>query len=173
MSRLSKIFQTVLWNSRFLAMIAVVASLVGAIAMFLIAGKDAANVVKLVVAYLATDDHGLRARILARVAEFIDGLLFGAVLLIFTLGIYELFIGRIEAAESNELAQKLLLVRDVEGLKDRLAKVIFLILIVRYFEFALDAEVRTAADLLSLAAGIALIALSLYLTAPKPEKPPK
>jgi hypothetical protein len=46
-------------------------------------------------------------------------------------------------------------------------------LIVRYFEFALDAEVRTAADLLSLAAGIALIALSLYLTAPKPEKPPK
>ena len=60
MSRLSKIFQTVLWNSRFLAMIAVVASLVGAIAMFLIAGKDAANVVKLVVTYLATDDHGLR-----------------------------------------------------------------------------------------------------------------
>jgi hypothetical protein len=49
-------------------------------------------------------------------------------------------------------------------LKDRLAKVVFLILIVTYFEYALRATYDTATDLLALAAGIALIAGAIWLT---------
>jgi hypothetical protein len=45
-----------------------------------------------------------------------------------------------------------------------LANVVFLILIVRYFEYALQSDVTGPLDLLELAVGIALIAVSLYLT---------
>ncbi len=48
----------------------------------------------------------------------------------------------------------------------------FLILIVRYFEFALEAPIAGALDLLYLAIGIALIALSLFLTRSPAEKHP-
>lgn len=172
MRPLEKIFQQVLWNSRLLVLIAVVASLVGAIAMFVVAGKDALTVVGMVATYVtgADDGHALRGKIVARVAEFIDGLLFAAVQIIFALGLYELFVGKIEATESSELAQRLLHIDSIDELKERLAKVIFLILIVRYFEYALEASIQTANDLLALALGIALIALGLFLTAPKGQK---
>jgi LPXTG-motif cell wall-anchored protein len=45
--------------------------------------------------------------------------------------------------------------------------VIFLILIVRYFEYALEATIDTSLDLLYLAVGIALVALGLFLTKKK------
>jgi uncharacterized membrane protein YqhA len=52
----------------------------------------------------------------------------------------------------------------LDDLKSRLAKVILMILIVRFFEYALRINFSTALDLLMLAAGIALIGLSLYLS---------
>ena len=137
MRNVERFFVGVLWNSRLLVIAAVVASLIGAIAMFVVAGKDALNVIGLVGAYLQSDgdEHALR--------------------------------GKIEAAESSELAQRLLLIESIDDLKERLAKVIFLILIVRYFEYALETPIQTATDLVSLAVGIALIALGIFLTKPK------
>ena len=169
MRQFERALERVLWNSRLLVIIAVIASLIGAIAMFVVASKDALTVIGMVVTYVqgADDGHALRGKIVARIAEFIDGLLFAAVQIIFALGLYELFISKIDAAESSELAQRLLLIESVDELKERLAKVIFLILIVRYFEYALEASIQTASDLLSLAVGIALIALGLFLTKPK------
>jgi uncharacterized membrane protein YqhA len=95
----------------------------------------------------------------------VDGYLFAAILIIFSFGLYELFISRIDAAERSEIAPRLLLIRSLDDLKSRLAKVVFLILVVRYFEYALQSEIRSPLDLLYLAIGIALIAFSLYLSA--------
>jgi hypothetical protein len=39
-----------------------------------------------------------------------------------------------------------------------------LILVVRYFEYALELRVQTANDLLALAVGIGIIALAIFLT---------
>jgi uncharacterized membrane protein YqhA len=85
-------------------------------------------------------------------------------MLIFAFGLYELFVSRIDAAERSEIAPRLLLIDNIDDLKARLANVVFLILIVRYFEYALQSDVNGPLDLLELAVGIALIALSLYLT---------
>ena len=62
------------------------------------------------------------------------------------------------------MAERVLLIRTFDDLKDRLAKVIFLILIVTYFEYALRGTYDTAQDLLYLAVGIALVAGSIWLT---------
>ena len=114
---------------------------------------------------LTTEDRSeLYTSAITNIASVIDGYLFATIMLIFAMGLYELFIGKIAIAEDNELAARILLIRSIDDLKDRLAKVVFLILIVTYFEYALRGSYTTAQDLLSLAAGIALVAGALWLT---------
>lgn len=164
---LERAFEAILWNSRYIVVVAVVFSLAVAFGVLVLAVADALHFFSYIAGYLSgtmkvTDDF--RAYVLTAVVEFVDGILFAAILFIFSLGLYELFIGRIDFAEGSEFAERLLLIRSIDDLKSRLAKVVFLILVVRYFEYALQSAVTTPLDLLYLAIGIALIALSLYLT---------
>jgi uncharacterized membrane protein YqhA len=166
---IEKIFERILWNTRFIVVVAVVACLFTSVAMFFIATIDVTRLPHTVIEYmspvLSTEErHHLYNRTVADVAGIIDAYLFATIMLIFALGLYELFVSKIEAAENSEFAERILLVRSLDDLKDRLAKVIFLILIVKYFEYALDQTVHTSLDLLMLAVGIALIALAIFLT---------
>jgi uncharacterized membrane protein YqhA len=88
-------------------------------------------------------------------------------MLIFAMGLYELFIGKLKAAENSEVAQRLLVIRDLDDLKDRLAKIVLLILAMLFLEQALRLDIGSSADLLYLAAGVLLIAAALYLTQKK------
>jgi uncharacterized membrane protein YqhA len=178
MKAVERLFEQLLWNSRLVTLVAVVASLAVALVMFYIATADVVFLIREVLTYasLATADrHHLHLAIVAHVAEIVDGYLFATILIIFALGLYELFISKIEGIESSAIAKRLLLIRSLDDLKDRLAKVVFLILIVRYFQYALEATVEGPLDLLYLAVGVALIAVALYLTkekhpsAPTPE----
>ena len=167
MKSIERGFENLLWNSRLLVMVAVVASVFIAIVMFYIATVDAIYLIGEVTHYGALEQIARdrsHAKIVAHVAEIVDGYLFAAIMIIFNFGLYELFISRIEAAEDSHSAPRLLLIRSLDDLKERLAKVVFLILIVRYFQFALESEIESPLDLLYLAIGIALIALSLYLS---------
>jgi len=173
---IQRLFESILWNSRFLTLIAVIASLLGALVMFYVAATDVLELFGSVRQYsghalTAAEHHAMRTRIITNVAEFVDEFLFALVLILFALGIYELFIGHfirhIEAAEERELAQRILVIRSLDDLKEKLAKIIFLILIVRYFEYALDTDISTASDLLSLAAGIVFIAIAIWFTKPR------
>lgn len=105
-----------------------------------------------------------RSTAVTHVVEIVDGYLLGTVLLIFALGLYELFISRIDQAEKSETSSSVLIINSLDDLKTRLAKVILMILIVKYFEHAVSMEFATPMDLLYLAGGIALIGLALFLT---------
>ena len=170
MNAIERIFERLLWNSRLVTLVAVVASLAVALVMFYIASADVVFLAKEVSHYttLAPDarEH-LHRSVVAHVAEIVDGYLFATILIIFALGLYELFISKIDAIESSPVASRVLLIGSLDDLKERLAKVVFLILIVRYFQYALEAEISNSVDLLYLAVGIALIAISLYLTKEK------
>ena len=106
----------------------------------------------------------LRSTTITHVVEIIDGYLLAAVLLIFSLGLYELFISKIDQAEGSETSSNVLLINNLDDLKGRLAKVILMILIVKFFENAISMHFASAMDLLALAGGIALIGLALYLS---------
>lgn len=166
---LERAFEKILWNTRFIVLVAVIACLFASIVVFFIATVDVTRLPHTAIEYLspalgAEERHHLYNRTVADVAGIIDAYLFAIILLIFGLGLYELFISKIEEAENSEFAERILLVRSLDDLKDRLAKVIFLILIVKYFEYALDQSIKTSLDLLMLAVGIALIALAIFLT---------
>jgi len=144
---------------------------VSSLAMFYIATVDAFYMASHLLSYAAPDltnevRNNLRAETITHVVEIIDGYLLATVLLIFALGLYELFISPIDPAkrEDESTASNVLIINSLDDLKTRLAKVILMILIVRFFEHAISMSFATPLDLLYLAAGIALIGVALYLS---------
>lgn len=165
---MERMFETALWNSRFVVIVAVIVSLVTAFAMFYMASVDAFFLVSHLGEYMSADLVGearkdFRAETVTHVVEVIDGYLLATVLLIFSLGLYELFISKIEQAESSE-TPSVLAVHSLDDLKTRLGRVVIMILIVNFFEHAISMDFHGPLDLLALAGGIALIGLTLYLT---------
>lgn len=166
---MEKIFEKILWNSRLVVLSAVVASLLAAIAMFYMASVDAIYMISHLGHYASSDLTSadrvdLRSTTVTHVVEIVDGYLLATVLLIFALGLYELFISKIGLAEGSENASSVLMITSLDDLKSRLAKVVMMILVVRYFEYALGMDFTTPLDLLLFAGGIALLGLALYLS---------
>lgn len=167
MNSLEKLFERFLWQSRMIVLAAVLISLASSLAMFFMATVDAVYMITHLVDYPSLEGEArlaLRSTTITHVVELIDGYLLATVLLIFALGLYELFISKIDAAEESEHASSVLLIKSLDDLKERLAKVVLMILIVKFFEFALEMNFETPLDLLKFGAGIALIGLALFLT---------
>jgi len=167
MKSFERIFEGFLWNSRYIVIAAVIISLISSLCMFFMATVDAIYMMSHLVDYPSlegVDRLLLRSETITHVVELIDGYLLATVLLIFGLGLYELFISKIDQAEEAENASQVLLIKSLDDLNARLAKVIMMILIVKFFEHALDMEFNTPLVLLTFSGGIALIGLALYLT---------
>jgi len=156
-----------LWNSRMIMVIPVITALILAVALFMVTSFQAINLLGTIVSYVFTpsgDRSALYIQIITGIVSVIDGFLISAVLFIFSLGIYELFISRIDAAETSEVGVRLLVIRTLDDLKDRLANVILIILIVKFFQQALSISYRSIEDVFMLAVAIVLIAGTLYLS---------
>ena len=170
MSTLERVFEAFLWRSRLVVLAAVIASLVSALAMFFMATVDAASLAWHVFAGYASPELSaeargeLRAASVTHVVEVVDGYLLATVLLIFALGLYELFISRIDEAERSEAASRVLVIRNLDDLKARLGKVVLMILIVTFFEHGVKMRFEDMLDLLYFAGGIALVGLALFLS---------
>ncbi len=174
MKQYERIFEGALWHSRLIVLMAVVLSIAGSLSMFFIATVDAVYTIGHLThnASAALNDPArtnLRGTTVAHVVEVVDGYLLGTILLIFGLGLYELFISKIDMAERSETSSSVLLIHSLDDLKSRLAKVILLILIVKFFEKAIDMDFDTPLNLLYLAIGIVLIGAAIYITHAQPE----
>jgi uncharacterized membrane protein YqhA len=169
MNRLERVFERCLWNSRFIVVVAVVASMAAAIAVFWITTVDVWYAVTHILHYAdptltAEARRGLHDDTVTHVVEVVDGYLLATVMLIFALGMYELFVSDLDAARGSRTSSKILLIETLDDLKNRLAKVILMILIVSLFEHAVKMKMETPLDLLAFGGAIALVGLSLYLT---------
>jgi uncharacterized membrane protein YqhA len=168
-NKVERLFERGLWNSRFIVVIAVVASMAAAIAVFWITTVDVWYAVMHIVGYAdptlsAEARRSLHDDTVTHVVEVVDGYLLATVMLIFALGMYELFVSDIDGARSSRTSSKILLIETLDDLKNRLAKVILMILIVSLFEHAVKMKMETPLDLLAFGGAIALVGLALYLT---------
>lgn len=165
--RVEAAFESMLWNSRFVVLVAVVASLITAFGIFYITTIDIYYTISHLTHYHELDDAGralLKSQTVAHVVGSVDGFLLGAIMLIFSLGLYELFISKIDIAGDKHGASNILFISSLDDLKDRLAKVIVLILIVMFFEQAIFLKPTEPLELLYYALAIMLVALALYLS---------
>ena len=169
MKLIESLFEGSLWNSRFVIMLAVLGSLFAGFAIFYIATVDVVNLVQHALHYASPDltdvaRKALHDSTVSHIVEVVDGYLLGTVMLIFSLGLYELFISDIDQAHGTRASSKILVINNLDDLKSRLAKVILMIMIVTLFEESLNMKLSAPIDLLYLGGSIALIGLALYLT---------
>jgi uncharacterized membrane protein YqhA len=163
------LFEGALWNSRFVVLTAVVGSLLAGIAIFYMATVDVVFLFQHAMHYAdasLTDEarKALHDSTVSHIVEVVDGYLLATVMLIFSLGLYELFISDINQAHGSKASSKILVINSLDDLKTRLAKVILMIMIVTLFEEALNMHITQPIDLVYFGAAIALIALALYWT---------
>ncbi|WP_237248063.1 YqhA family protein [Sideroxyarcus emersonii] len=156
-----------LWNSRFVIFLAVLGSLFASFAIFYMATVDVVMLVQHTFHYAdasMTDEarKALHDSTVSHIVEVVDGYLLAVVLLIFSLGLYELFISDIDQAHGSKASSKILVINSLDDLKSRLAKVILMIMIVTLFEEAINMHVSQPIDLIYMGGSIALIALALY-----------
>ncbi len=163
-------FERVLWQMRWSVLVAAVCSVLAALCMFYISAVDTAYAVDRLLGYYQLDSmlarSVMRADAVAMVVKVIDIFLLAIVLMIFGLGIYELYISKIDHAYArhDESAKHMLSVNNLDDLKSRLGKVIVMVLIVKFFEMAISMEVDGAKDLLVFSGGILLIGATLFMT---------
>ncbi|WP_345985177.1 YqhA family protein [Sulfurimonas sp. HSL-1656] len=160
-----KMFESGLWNSRLFTLFAVVFSLIGAIILFVVASLDIWNVLVMVwdvVAHHAHPEH-LHEDVVANIIGAIDLYLIAIVLLIFSLGVYELFVSKIDAAEDGDgKSSSVLQIHSLDQLKDKIAKVIVMVLVVNFFQRVLHTQFNGALEMLYFSGSILLLALALY-----------
>jgi len=169
MNFLEKLFEGALWNSRFVILSAVIGSLLSGFAIFYLATVDVIYLFQHAMHYAdssLTEEarKALHDSTVSHIVEVVDGYLLATVMLIFSLGLYELFISDIDQAHGSRASSKILVISNLDDLKQRLAKVILMIMIVTLFEEALGMAIDAPIDLVYFGEAIALIALALYLT---------
>jgi uncharacterized membrane protein YqhA len=156
-----------LWNIRLIMIVPVIVSMLVAAAVLFITTIDAVALMGTMLSYITLDSAARSTayiETIVNVVAIVDGYLLGAIMIIFALGLYELFIDKIDYAEGSDLASRLLLIRSLDDLKDRLANLILVILIVKFFQIALKMKYTQPLDLLYLSIGMVLIGGALFLT---------
>ena len=82
--------------------------------------------------------------------------------MIFGFGIYELFISKIDIARAN-LDVTILEIENLDELKQKIIKVIIMVLIVTFFERILKMEFNTPLEMLYFALSIFALSFGVYL----------
>ena len=158
------LFEGALWRGRLIAVLAVIFGMVGAIALFLIASADIWHMAVITYKYFFMHYHpdNFHEELIGGIIGAIDLYLIAVVLLIFAFGIYELFISEIDDAENSEVGNKILAIHSLDELKDKLGKVVVMVLIVSFFKKVMHMDFGTPLEMLYLAGSILALALALY-----------
>jgi uncharacterized membrane protein YqhA len=158
-------FEGILYSSRYVTFIAVLGSLIAAVALFVMSSVRIVNGLLFTIETITSSDTKHIDHVTSIFVSSIDGYLFSMVLLIFGIGVYELFINKIDVVnKTKESRPNWLIIESIDDLKASLGKVILMILIVSFFEHSLNIHYNNINELLFLGIGILLIATALFLT---------
>lgn len=176
MRLIERLFEKFLWSSRFVVIIAVVSSLVLALFTFYFATAEVINIIYSYFAGMAqvadlADKKALKTDVIVGIIKVIDVYLLGIFMLIFSYGLYELFISKIDDALTSETSKNVLLIKSFDDLKTRLGNVVLLILVVNFFQHAVEITYTDSLSLLYLGIGILVISGAIYLSHLKDHAP--
>ncbi len=160
---LEKMFEGLLVKSRFVTILPVIFGLVGAFVLFFIASYDVLKVIFFTYQYFFASgvEIDLHEDVVGLIIGAVDLYLMALVLFIFSFGVYELFISEIEEFKQTKQS-KVLEVHSLDQLKDKLAKVIIMVLVVNFFQRVLQMKFTTPVDMAYLAGSILALCVGLY-----------
>lgn len=159
MNRFDQFVQGLLWQARWVMLLPVVGLLAGAVYFAVQTGVEVWRALS----------SGSLEKALPLMVGAVDLALLASVLIIFALGLYELFIAEVNRLEGS---LNVLVVRSLNDLKTKLGQVILMILVVKFFEKAQTFSPKGALDFLYYAGAVALLGAALWLVQAR-EKPDK
>lgn len=154
-------FELCLWKFRLFALIPVILGLLSTLNFFVIGSLE---VLEGIFYSFQADyqEDGSFIPVITKVVGGIDHYLIGIVLLIFSFGIYELFISEIDVRFQHQEV-KILQIENLDQLKHKILQVIVMVMIISFFKKALPMTIENTNDLLFFAVAVLLVALSSYL----------
>ena len=161
-SLLEKFIEGMLWRSRYIVFLAVFFSVTAAISLFVFGSYEIVAAILNENPFTAIHEHG-HADLLVQFIGAVDLYLIGIVLLIFGFGIYELFISEIDVARDNNYKISILEIKTLDELKNKIIKVIIMVLIVTFFERVLNMKYDTPIHMLFFAVSILILATGVFM----------
>ncbi|MCS5707709.1 YqhA family protein [Candidatus Berkiella cookevillensis] len=110
--------------------------------------------------------ESMHADVVSEIIGAVDLYLIAIVLLIFSFGLYELFISEIDETDHDKSKLKIppiLLISSLDELKDKLAKVIVMVLVVSFFQRVLYVKFEGALEMMYFAFSISALSIGVYL----------
>lgn len=155
-------FEKGLWLSRYIVILTVVLSILASFSLILIASWD---IVEAITIYNPLFSKGIddNNQFLFKIISSIDLFLIGIVLLIFGFGVYELFVKEINFAKARFI-ESTLQIKNLDQLKNKIIKVVIIVLIVKYFEkiLKLSQNFTSPLDILYFSTSILCICFGYY-----------
>ena len=161
------LFEKMLLLCRLFVLLPVIFGLIGSISLFLTATYDMISLSKNVLHALKilSFPEDLHSDLVSKIIGSVDLYLIAIVLLIFSFGLYELFISDMGSQNNKKKIElpAILSISSLDELKDKLAKVIVMVLVVSFFQHVLYIKFTTGLDMLYFALSISAISVGVYL----------
>jgi len=161
---IERIFESAMWKTRFLVIFAVLFGLLGALVLFVIASIDIFVITKYAFNTIVTSAHpeNFHEDLVSGIIGAVDLYLIAVVMLIFSFGMYELFISPIDHSTEAKEDSKILSITSLDQLKDKIAKVIVMVLVVNFFQRVLHTQYNGALEMLYFALAVTALSVGLY-----------
>ncbi len=156
-------FEKTLLSSRAFVLLPVIFGMLSSIILFVVATIDIVLMIsKLWATWMKHAQMGdIHALIVGEIIGAVDLYLIAIVLLIFSFGLYELFIAEVNGKDKN--VPSILAIQSLDELKDKLAKVIVMVLVVSYFRRVFYIQYNGPLEMMYFALSITALSVGVYL----------
>ena len=155
--------EKLLWNVRYVTLLAVTLSIISSIYLMILGSWE---ILEAIIFYNPLIDSSITENneVLFKIISSIDLFIIAIVLLIFGFGVYELFVSEIDFTHSK-FKDSTLIIRDLDQLKNKITKVIIIVLFVKFFERILkySESFTSTTDILYFGLSILSICIGYYI----------
>ena len=159
------LFEKLLMLSRLFVILPVIFGVVSSILLFVASTIDILQLMKKISSGVLKENfpEHLHDYMVSEIIGSVDLYLIAIVLLIFSFGLYELFIAQIARDKHRFKVPAILSIESLDELKDKLAKVIVMVLVVSFFRKVLFIKYDGALEMMYFALSISALSIGVYL----------
>ncbi|MFY0656354.1 MAG: YqhA family protein [Neptunomonas phycophila] len=111
-----------------------------------------------------TSNASAKVDFVLSIIELVDITLLAGIAFIFSFGLYELYIDKLDPANGSEASDRLLNITSIDKLKKKLGHLILMLFVIKLFSYFVKIKVTTAQEFLMVSCSVLLVAIALYLT---------
>lgn len=162
---IKNLFERTLLSTRLFVLLPVIFGMLSAVILFIMATSDIIIMISKV--WTSWVQHApmeaLHAYVVGEIIGAVDLYLIAIVLLIFSFGLYELFICEVVDEDKSLHVPGILAIDSLDELKDKLAKVIVMVLVVSYFRRVFYIQFDGPLEMMFFALSIAALSVGVWL----------